>query len=144
MNLHNLPKVTHRSAKRVGRGLGSGKGKTSGRGQKGQKARGKTPLAPVGGGLILYKKLPFRRGLGNRKVSPKPVLIQLSQLESFKAKSVIDAESLIKAGLIKEGDIKGRGVKILGDKSISVSLEVRVPVSKKAQELIAKAGGSTA
>lgn len=142
MLLHSLPKITDRSKKRPGRGLGSGKGKTGGRGQKGQKARGKIPLAPVGGGLILYKKLPFKRGWGNRKVSPKPVIINLSKLESLKAKSVVDIESLIKMGLVSEREVKDKGIKILGDKEIKVALEVKVPVSKKAQELIAKAGGS--
>ena len=61
--------------KRLGRGIGSGKGKTGGRGSKGQKARGKVPLAFAGSNLPLYKKLPLRKGLGNRKVSGKPVFL---------------------------------------------------------------------
>jgi len=57
MQLNTLAKTTETSKKRIGRGLGSGKGKTGGRGQKGQKARGKIPAANVGGGLILYKNV---------------------------------------------------------------------------------------
>ena len=144
MNLHNLPKLSEKSGKRVGRGIGSGRGKTSGRGQKGQKARGKIPLAQVGAGLILYKKLPFRRGLGNRKVSPKPVLIKLSQLEIFKAKENVDMESLIKYGIVSEKEVKKRGIKILGEGEIKVALNVKVPVSQKARSMIEKAGGSIA
>src|SRR5437868_15389382 len=94
MKLNTLPKLTVKSKKRLGRGLGSGKGKTGGRGQKGQKARGKIPAANVGGGLILYKKLPFVRGWGNRKASEKPVIIALEKLNSFKAKSRLDIASL--------------------------------------------------
>ncbi len=74
MKLHQLSVVSHRSKKRVGRGLGSGKGKTGGRGTKGQKARGKIALGFIGGTLPLYKKLPYRRGLGNAKQTQKSVV----------------------------------------------------------------------
>ncbi len=144
MNLNMLPKITERSKKKVGRGIGSGKGKTSGRGQKGQKARGKTPLAQVGAGLILYKKLPYRRGLGNRKVSQKPILLKLSVLGNFKTKEVVDMDSLIKKGIVLEKDVKKRGIKILGGGELKAALTVAVPVSKKAQEMIEKAGGKLA
>src|SRR3989338_1055175 len=85
MKLSNLSKTIERSSKRVGRGTGSGKGKTGGRGSKGQKARGKIPAAFVGGSLPLYKKLPFVRGWGNKKANPKPVVITLDELNRFKA-----------------------------------------------------------
>lgn len=140
MQLNNLPKLTDRSKKRLGRGLGSGKGKTGGRGQKGQKARGKIPLATVGGGLILYKKLPYKRGWGNRKVSPKSVVLSLSKLSYFKAKSVVDLDSLIGAGLVDAHSAQKRGVKITaGD--IKVALEVKLPTTKSAKEIIEKSGG---
>ncbi len=80
MQLQSLPKIQARSQKRLGRGLGSGKGKTSARGQKGQKARGKIPAQFTGGGLALYKKLPLLRGWGNRLAGKKPVVIRLDQL----------------------------------------------------------------
>lgn len=70
MKLHELMKVRAKSRKRLGRGLGSGKGKTAGRGTKGQKARGKIPATFVGS-LPLYKKLPLKRGQGNPKPSKK-------------------------------------------------------------------------
>ncbi len=141
MQLNNLPKLSERSKKRIGRGIGSGKGKTSARGMKGQKARGKIPAANVGGGLILYKKLPFRRGLGNRKVSTKQILIKTSQLEGFKGK-VVSLESLIEAKLVSENEAKAKGVKILeGGEALKVALTVQVPTSKSAKTIIEKAGG---
>ena len=68
-------------SKRLGRGTGSGLGKTAGRGTKGQKARGKIPASFTGAGLPTFKKLPLRRGLGNRIVSIKPKVINLSKLK---------------------------------------------------------------
>ena len=78
-----------RHKKRLGRGIGSGKGKTAGRGTKGQKARGKIPATFVGS-LPFYKKLPLRRGQGNPKLSDKLVPIKLSKLNVFKSKTVVD------------------------------------------------------
>lgn len=146
MKLHKLPKLKARPKKRLGRGLGSGKGKTGGRGQKGQKARGKIPAANVGGGLILYKKLPFRRGLsrkgGNPPRLPKPILISLSSLNQVKAKTHINVNTLIENGLVKAKNAKIRGVKILANGKLQIPLVVELPVSKKAKELIEKAGGN--
>ncbi len=62
MNLSQLLKIKTKGLRRLGRGVGSGRGKTSGRGTKGQKARGKIPLNFTGA-MALYKKLPRRRGL---------------------------------------------------------------------------------
>lgn len=139
--LHNLTKVIDKRKKRLGRGLGSGKGKTGGRGTKGQKARGSIPASFIGGSLPMYKKLPFRRGLGNRKVSPKALPISLSQLNSLKANSVVDYETLVKHGIVSSSEISKRGVKVLSEGEITVALEVKVPASGKAKELIEKAGG---
>ncbi len=77
MKLNELTKVKEISKKRLGRGLGSGKGKTSGRGTKGQKARGKIPAGFIGG-LAFYKKLPLKKGQGNTKQSDNPKIIKLS------------------------------------------------------------------
>lgn len=142
MNLNTLPKVKDPTKKRLGRGLGSGKGKTGGRGQKGQKARGKVPAANVGAGLILYKKLPFRRGLGNRKVSPKPVILDVMVLNNLKTGSSVDMDSLIKEGLVVEKNARKFGVKILGKGDLKVKLEVKVPTTTSARASIEKAGGS--
>ncbi len=140
MKLNKLLKLKGKGSKRLGRGVGSGKGKTSGRGTKGQKVRGKMPVSFGGGGLPLYKKLPLRRGLGNSKVSAKLKVLTLDKLNVFKSKSAIDLEQLLKANLINKKDME-KGVKILAGGKLSVSLLVKLPVSKKAQEEIIKSGG---
>jgi len=139
--LNNLPKQTERSKKRPGRGLGSGKGKTGGRGTKGQKARGSVAASFIGGSLPLYKKLPFRRGWGNRKVSVKPTAIALSALNIFKKGDVVDLEALIKIGLITERKAHKTGVKVLNKGSLEVELQVSLPTSEGAKAEIEKKGG---
>lgn len=139
MRLHQLQKTQIRSKKRLGRGLGSGKGKTAGRGSKGQKARGTVPVTFIGG-LPFYKKLPLKRGKGNRQVSVKPKIISLSQLNVFKAKEVIDITKLLEAKIISEKDMK-RGIKILGNGEISQILTIKLPVSSSARNKIEKLGG---
>lgn len=138
MKLHELTKLKIKGKKRPGRGIGSGLGKTAGRGTKGQKSRGKIPVAFSGSNL--YKKLPLRRGLGNPKISDKSFVLNLSDLGKFKAKTVVDLEELIKTGLINEKNAKA-GVKILGDGEINVSLTVKLFVSQKAKKKIEEKGG---
>lgn len=125
--------------KRLGRGIASGKGKTAGRGTKGQKARGKIPLS-FSGDLSFYKKLPKRKGLGNPKISACPKILTLQILNIFPSKSKIDLEQLIKAKVISEKEGK-RGVKILGTGEVKKALTVELPVSKNAKEKIEKQGG---
>ncbi|MBI2040000.1 50S ribosomal protein L15 [Candidatus Microgenomates bacterium] len=139
MRLHQLIKVKNKSKKRLGRGIGSGKGKTAGRGTKGQKARGKIP-AEFSGSLPLYKKLPLKRGYGNPRLSKKPKLVNLSDLNIFKVKSVVDLESLLQAKVITDKEAK-KGVKILGTGEIDKALIVKLPVSEKARSKIEKKGG---
>ena len=67
MKLESLPKTTERRKKRLGLGHGSGRGKTAGRGTKGQRARGKIPISFEGGAIPLIKRLPFMRGKGKNK-----------------------------------------------------------------------------
>lgn len=141
MKLNSLPKTTARSAKRPGRGLGSGKGKTGGRGQKGQKARGKVPAAQVGGGLILYKKLPFKRGWGNRKVSEKAIPVKLSSLNILKPQTVVNIETIVNNNIVTKNDANKYGVKILNDGKLDVALKFELPVSESARVIIEKAGG---
>lgn len=140
MKLHQLPKTHARSKKRLGRGLGSGKGKTGGRGTKGQKARGKIPALFAGGGLALYRKLPFRRGWGNKKASVKALPVDISKLVVFKNKAEVSLESLIEQGVVKKEALK-RGVKIVGNGTLKSSLVVKVSTSKSAAQVIEKAGG---
>lgn len=139
MKLSELKKVKTMANKRIGRGLGSGKGKTSGKGTKGQKARGKIPAGFVGGSA-LYKKLPLRKGLGNPKMSGKPTIVNLSKLNAFKDKSKVGIEDLIKSNIISEQEAK-KGVKVLGNGEIEVGLIINLPVSKSARLKIEKKGG---
>ncbi len=140
MRLNKMIKIKDRRKKRVGRGIGSGLGKTAGRGTKGQKARGTMPVGFSGAGLPTYKRLPLRRGLGNRALSTKPGIIHLSKLNVFKANTVVDLEQLLKLNLISKRDTK-KGIKVLADEGLTVSLTVKLPVSKKAKEKIESQGG---
>lgn len=140
MKLNTLPKIVNKQNKRLGRGIGSGLGKTAGRGTKGQKARGKIPVGFTGAGLPTYKKLPKRAGFGNKKVSAKMKLVTLNQLNIFKSNSVIDLEQLFKFKLINKNDAK-IGVKILAEGKLSVPLTVKLPVSKTALKEIEGIGG---
>ena len=145
MELNILPKTVEKSKKRMGRGLGSGKGKTGGRGQKGQKARGKIPAANVGAGLILYKKLPYNRGWsrrgGNPKRAAKPVLVKLGELNVFKANEVVTIESLIAKGIVSDKEVAKKGVKVLAAGELTQSVSVHLPVSQNVKLLIEEKGG---
>ena len=125
--------------KRLGRGIGSGKGKTAGRGTKGQKARGKIP-ATFTGGLSLYKKLPLRRGKGNPNLSIRPKLISLSQLNIFKDEEVVDINKLLEVKIISGTEAK-KGVKLLGNGELTKKLTIKIPMSAAAQKKIEKLGG---
>jgi large subunit ribosomal protein L15 len=142
MDLSNLrPSYgsTH-SKKRIGRGHGSGTGKTAGKGHKGQNARSGGGVKPgfEGGQMPLQRRLP-KRGFTplSRKVYD---LVNLRDLELFDAGSVIDLETLGKAGLI--GQFKD-GVKILADGDLTKALTVKAhKFSKSAQAKIEAAGGT--
>lgn len=142
MDLFSLSKTTKRTKKRLGRGYGSGKAKTSGRGTKGQKSRETIKLGFEGGALPLIKKLPFRRGKDRFKpLSRKSLIINLKNLNSLPADTVIDLDFLVKANLVKEDMVEKYGVKILGDGELKQPLVVKIPCSHKAEEKIKKAGG---
>lgn len=142
MNLSQLPKTTKRSAKRVGRGIGSGKGgHTSGRGTKGQKARETVPLTFEGTKTkkSLIKRLPFLRGKGKQKTrGEKAMVVNLEQLADWPAKTPVTVANLIKAGLIKPGV---KNVKILGTGELKAGLTFGVLTSAKAAEKIKSQGG---
>jgi len=140
MKLGQLPKSTQKSQKRLGRGHGSGRGKTAGRGTKGQKARGKLPLYFEGGQQSLIKKLPLKRGKDRNKViGSKPFIVNLKYLNTLPKDTLVDRDSLIKYGII---DKRITLIKILGDGSLNVSLKVNLPTSNSAKAKIEKAGGS--
>lgn len=125
--------------KRLGRGIGSGKGKTAGRGTKGQKARGKIPSVFTGS-LAFFKKLPLKRGKGNAKVSAKPTLIKLDKLSVLKPKTMVDVAKLLEEKIISPKQAK-KGVKILGGGQLQNALVIKLPVSESARKSIEKAGG---
>ena len=142
MDLNTLKPVagSRRSRKRVGRGPGSGLGKTCGRGQKGQKSRsgGGVPAWFEGGQQPLQQRLP-KRGFHNR-FSKKIAEVNVGSLEAFEAGSVVDVEALKAAGLVQK---VGDGVKLLGTGEISHALTVKVHrVSAGARAKIEGAGGT--
>lgn len=126
--------------KRVGRGKGSGLGKTAGKGHKGLRARsgGGTKPGYEGGQMPLQRRLP-KRGFVNifRKVW---AVVNVKELNRFPAGSVVDAEALRKEGLVKG---TADGVKLLGDGEIDRKLTVKVDkASRSAVEKVVAAGGT--
>lgn len=137
----DLPKLVEKRKRRLGQGLGSGRGKTSGRGTKGQKARGNIKLSFEGGALPLIKRLPALSGKDRNKVfKPKPYVVNVDDLQKLSKGSLVDVPALIKNRIVSP-DATLAGVKVLGDGELSVSLTVKLPVSKQAREKIEKAGG---
>lgn len=143
MSLHTLPQIISKKNRRVGRGHGSGRVKTSGRGTKGQKARNSVPITFEGGAIPLIKRLPFLRGkMKNKSFIRKPITIKLSSLNVLPKDTVVDIDTLIKHKLVKEKEAKKFGVKILGNGDISVALKITLPLSEIAKEKIEKAQGT--
>lgn len=145
MKLHDLRPApgSKKKRKRVGRGMASGKGKTSGRGMKGQGARsggGKGPYFE-GGQLPLVRRLPFKRGFNNiHRIEYKPVNLDRLQEKFGKSKQEVTPETLVEAGIIKRSD---KAVAILGRGEITSALTVKAHrFSKSAQEKIEAAGGA--
>jgi large subunit ribosomal protein L15 len=145
MELNKLPKITTKKKKRLGRGYGSGKGgHTVGRGAKGAKARGKIPLTFEGTKIkkSLLKRLPLQRGKGKFKpLKPSLMIVNLKYLNILPKNSLVNIETLIKHGIVKEKEAKEFGVKILGDGELKIPLKVELPCSKGAVKKIEKAGG---
>lgn len=140
MKLHELKAVEGSStaAKRKGRGHGSGNGKTAGYGHKGQKARSGAKKAGFEGGQMpLQRRLP-KRGFNNI-FATQYVTVKVSDLEKFEAGSVIDAQTLLDAGIIKK---VLDGVKVLGNGEVTKAVTVKAAAyTASAKEKIEKAGG---
>ena len=100
MNLSDLHTIVKTSKKRVGRGQGSGKAKTAGRGTKGQKARGTTRPGFEGGQLPLIKRLPFRRGLGNTSHRHATLAVNAARLTMLPADAKVTPDLLKQHGLV--------------------------------------------
>lgn len=142
--MNDLPKIVGRNKKRRGRGYGSGKGgHTTGRGQKGQKAR--SDIGVLFEGIKMkksfIKRLPLRRGRGRFKAKNKPLVVKLGILNIFPAGSVVDLNLLIKEKIVDAGDARTYGVKILGDGEIEKKLTIVLPISKSAARKVERVGG---
>ena len=128
--------------KRIGRGTGSGHGKTSGRGHKGQKARSSVSVKILaeGGQRPLFRRLP-KRGFNNTRFKSGYHVVNIGELEAFEKGARVDAAALREAGLVRA---KGGEIKILGGGELTKALVVVAhKFSQSALEKIAKAGGST-
>lgn len=137
---------SHKPERRIGRGHGSGRGKTAGRGTKGQKARtgGKIHRAFNGGQTRLSKRLAFRRGIGNSNTPFRKeyTIINVADLETFEIGAHVTPEELVKRGEISAA--KGRGlIKILGEGELGHALTVHAhKFSDSARQKIEAAGGT--
>ncbi|GFO70616.1 50S ribosomal protein L15 [Geomonas limicola] len=130
----------NKNRKRIGRGTGSGHGKTATKGHKGQKARSGGSIKPgfEGGQMPMHRRLPKR---GFTPLAKKEyALVNLCQLEIFEAGSVVDAEALLKSGLISA---VCDGIKVLGTGDLTRALTIKAhKFSASAREKITAAGGS--
>ena len=139
MNLSNLraPKKANSNKKRVGRGMGSGMGKTSTRGHKGQRSRSGSRMMRgfEGGQMPLHRRLP-KRGFTNI-FKTEYTILNIERIAGL-GEAEVTLDTLVKAGLAKDGDL----VKVLGDGELKKKVNVQAhKFSKSAQEKITKAGG---
>ena len=142
MKLHNMSPApgAKTNAKRLGRGIGSGLGKTSGKGHKGQWARSGGGVRPgfEGGQMPLIRKVP-KRGFTNI-FKKEYTIVNLEQLNAFDDGAVVNAEKLLKKGIVSK--IEPYGLKILGDGKLTKKLTVKAnKFSESAAKAIEKAGG---
>ena len=140
MKLHELSPIQPKpERKRVGRGHGSGNGKTAGKGHKGQNARsgGGVRIGFEGGQMPLARRIP-KRGFNNI-FAKTYAIVNVADLNKFESGAQVDAEALLQAGLIKKAC---DGVKVLGNGELEKSLTVKAAAfSASAKEKIEKAGG---
>lgn len=141
MKLHELSPAegATKTSKRVGRGHGSGWGKTAGKGHKGQKARSGGSIRPgfEGGQMPLQRRIP-KRGFNNI-FAKKIVAVNVSALEVFDNDAEVTAQALIEKGIVKK---EYDGIKILGNGNLTKKLNVKVAAySESAKQKIETAGG---
>lgn len=141
MKIHELTPAldSNKDCKRIGRGHGSGNGKTAGKGHKGQNARsgGGVRIGFEGGQMPLARRIP-KRGFNNI-FATKYTIVNVSDLNKFKDGTVVDTELLKASGLVKKVN---DGVKILGNGELTAKLTVKAAkFSQSAIEKIEKAGG---
>lgn len=142
MKLHELKPAdgSTKNRKRIGRGVGSGWGKSAGRGNKGHNARSGGGVRPgfEGGQMPLHRRLP-KRGFTN--IFKKEIaIINISDLQRFEAGSIVDEAAMVGAGLVKG---PRDGIKLLGQGEITAALTIKInAVSQSAREKIEAAGGT--
>ena len=142
MKLHERISTVQRPTKRVGRGYGSGKGgHNSGRGTKGQKARGKVPAHFVGSSWVWFKRLPFIRGKSKFEVLSPSKTITLNDLSKLKTGTVVTNESLWKAGIISKSEAYSAKLKVVGTGKLATKLTLKIAASASAIKAVEKAGG---
>ena len=143
MKLNELVKAPEaKRTKRVGRGPGSGMGKTSTRGEHGQKSRSGASIKPwfQGGQTPLYRRVP-KRGFSNARFTKTYATINLSDLNRFEDGTIVDTKLLKEVGLIKK---ELDGVKVLGSGELTKKLTVKANAfTKSAKEKIETIGGKT-
>ena len=130
------------SQKRLGRGIGSGVGKTSGKGHKGQNARSGGGVRPgfEGGQTPIYRRLPMK-GFTNAQFKKVYSIVNVSDLNRFEANTEVDAVKLLESGLLSK--IEKDGVKILGNGELTVALKVIAnKFTAQSKEKITAQGGS--
>jgi len=142
MKLHTLAPAegATKERKRLGRGVGSGNGKTSGKGHKGQNARSGGGVRPgfEGGQLPLFRRLP-KRGFSNANFKVRYAVINLSDLNRFEDGAVVTPEILKEMGLVKN---QLDGIKVLGNGTLEKKVNVKAhKFSSVAKEQIEKMGG---
>jgi large subunit ribosomal protein L15 len=139
--LHNLkaPEGARKKKKRIGRGPGSGNGKTAGRGSKGQKKRSTVRVGFEGGQNPIHRRVPKRGFVNINRVEVHGVNVaRLS--EAFDAGSEVTVEEILARGLVPK---KAKVIKVLGDGNLDKKLSIKVHrVSEKAREKVEAAGGS--
>ena len=140
MEIHNLgPAVEKKSRNRVGRGIGSGNGKTAGKGHKGQKARtgGKIRRGFEGGQTPLYRRIP-KRGFNNI-FSTEYATVNVSDFERFEDGTVVNMELLVKEGIVRK---ELAGLKVLGNGTLTKKVTVEAKkFTNAAKEKIEAVGG---
>ena len=143
MKLHELSPAegSTKESKRIGRGHGSGQGKTAGKGHKGQKARAGRGMRPgfEGGQMPLQRRIP-KRGFNNI-FAKEIVAINVGSLNVFEDGAVVDNEAIIKAGIAKKAC---DGIKILGNGQLTKNLTVKVSAYSEAAKQKIEAGGGKA
>jgi len=145
MNLNSLNYKIKKNKIRLGRGIGSGKGKTCGRGNKGQKSRSGVAIKSFEGGQMpLYRRLPKR---GFNSIKKKNIgILNLQQLQKFISKKKLNSQNLINLLQLKKNKIlknKIDKIKLLGNGDIKDLIHIEVDfISKSAKEKIEKKGGT--